>query len=283
MSLQFSPVITARKKVYTAGFYYYNLNEKFYGGLIDPILNIDHFKMSEPTFPPHPHAAFSAETYLFPHSEGSFKNRTRKGTQNKIEPGDLQWTLAGKGIMHEETPNEEGKTVEGIQLFVNLSQVNKKLPPQSIHLSTKDIPVFVPNEHVSVKVICGRQGGVESPLNLPESFTFFDVSLKVKTGFATRILMDSGALIYVYQGRLRVSGGDEITYLDQYQSVGAQTLDKDRDIRFEAPETDVKFLFLSGKSIKEPIVAHGPFVMNKAEEIEEAIKAYQRGEMGTLS
>ena len=76
---------------------------------LDPFIGIDHAWMSAPTFPPHPHAGFSAVTYLFLDSETGIQNRDSNGNRTLIEPGGLHWTAAGRGVVHEENPAITGR------------------------------------------------------------------------------------------------------------------------------------------------------------------------------
>ena len=69
-------------------------------GLIDPFLGVDHAWISGPTFPPHPHAGFSAVSYLFLDSETGIANHDSIGNHNLIRPGGLHWTTAGRGVVH---------------------------------------------------------------------------------------------------------------------------------------------------------------------------------------
>ena len=80
---------------------------------LDPFLNVDHFRMSEPTFPPHPHAGFSAVTLMFEDSPGSFTNRDSRGDRSVIGPGALHWTQAGSGMMHERSRSSAGSSATG--------------------------------------------------------------------------------------------------------------------------------------------------------------------------
>jgi len=281
MPLSLTPVITASKKNYSDGFKYYNLSEKFFGGMMDPVLVVDHFQMKEPTFPPHPYAGYSAVTYIFDESPGGIRSRDSLGNDQSVHPGELQWIMAGRGIMHEEVPLSFDQAVEGLKILVNLSGTAKKRDPQVFHLTSEQIPKWSPSPALTVRVLSGRLSGVESPLKLPEPFTFFDVKIKARMGFRARILMDSGAIIYMMKGKVRLTAEDEVSQLEGFQAVGAQTEDKDGELLIDALE-DSHFIFLSGKTLAEPIISHGPFVMNSSEEIASAIEAYQRGEMGKL-
>jgi redox-sensitive bicupin YhaK (pirin superfamily) len=91
---------------------------------MDSFLGVDHARMSEPTFATHPHAGFSAVSYLFLDAETGVKNRDSLGTRNLIRPGALHWSAAGRGVVHDEVPAETGKTVHMLQIFVNLPLVH---------------------------------------------------------------------------------------------------------------------------------------------------------------
>jgi hypothetical protein len=102
------------------------------GVSLDPFLSVDHFRMSQPTFPPHPHAGFSAVTYMFEDSPGGFINRDSLGDVSRIGPGALHWTQAARGMMHEEIPERRGVEGHGLQMFVNLRADHKQPPPARV-------------------------------------------------------------------------------------------------------------------------------------------------------
>ena len=108
---------------------------------LDPFIGIDHAWMSAPTFPPHPHAGFSAVTYLFLDSETGMANRDSLGTRNLIEPGGLHWTAAGRGVVHEEVPAVTGSTTHLLQIFVNLPRDRQTAAPFALSLASQDVPV----------------------------------------------------------------------------------------------------------------------------------------------
>lgn len=281
MALALSPVITARRKVYSAGYVYHSLSEKFFGGLVDPVLSLEHFRMSETPYPPRPIGGYSNATYLFETSPGALYHRDSLGNEWELKPGELVWTAAGKGALYEQGPVSSEAASEGLQIQVNLSSGGKKLAPVSLRLEGTAVPVFKPNAALTARVLAGRLGGLESSLALPEPFTLIEVTLRTRMSFSARVLMESGALLYALSGKLRVTAGDEVSALESYQAIGAQADEKDHELLVEAQE-DARFVFLSGKALKEPIVSHGPFVMNTQDGISAAIQAYQRGEMGRL-
>jgi redox-sensitive bicupin YhaK (pirin superfamily) len=125
-----------------AGFSGFGLRDPGLHAAIDPFLSVDHFRMSAPTFPPHPHAGFSAVTYLFSDSETGFINRDSLGHRLEISPGAVHWTQAAAGVMHEEYPREPGKQAHGFQIFVNLAASQKHAAPSVKHAGAPDMPTL---------------------------------------------------------------------------------------------------------------------------------------------
>lgn len=280
MALQFSPIITARRKVHSDGFSFFNLNERFYGGLIDPILNIDHFRMSERPFPARPLAGFTAVTSVFETSEGGFVARDHLGLNATIGPGGLYGLVSGSGMIAEETPMP-GMTCEGIHISINLPAKHKKRAPESFFQTPGQVKEWKPNPQLKARVLLGKIAGVQSDVKLPDPFTLLEFQMRPKMSANPRVLSTSGGMIYVLRGKVRVSAGDEVNTLDAYQSIGFQSEERDVELFIESLE-DAHFFFFSGKSCKEPMITHGPFVMNTQDEIADAIQRYQSGEMGKL-
>src|SRR6185369_4691129 len=123
-----------------SGFRAYSLRGGERAEPIDPFLGVDHAWMSAATFPPHPHAGFSAVSYLFLDSETGVNNRDSLGNHNYIQPGGLHWTAAGRGVVHEEVPAEAGKTVHMLQVFINLARERQSAPPFALSLAPQDVP-----------------------------------------------------------------------------------------------------------------------------------------------
>lgn len=145
--------------------------------LIDPFIGVDHAWMSQPTFPPHPHAGFSAVSYVFLDSETGIRNSDSIGTRHLIQPGGLHWTTAGQGVVHEEVPDEPGKTVHSLQIFVDLPPGKKDVDPFALSLEPQDVPV-VHLPGAKVRVPLGRYGDAVSPLRPPTNVDLLDISLE---------------------------------------------------------------------------------------------------------
>jgi redox-sensitive bicupin YhaK (pirin superfamily) len=103
------------------------------GRFAAPVMGLDHYRMSGPTFAAHPHAGFSAVSYVLEDSAGGLRSRDSLQHDVVIEPGAIVWTQAGAGIVHDEFPAQMGREVHALQVSINLSRQNKNLPPRMFH------------------------------------------------------------------------------------------------------------------------------------------------------
>lgn len=250
------------------------------GLLSNPVLNIDHYVTSERKFEAHPHAGFSAITYVFEDSKGNIRNRDSRGDDTLIGPGDLHWTLAGSGILHDETPEPAGVPTEGIQLFVNLHPENKKQVPRVYKLKSAIAPRL--NLHgASVKVVTGEFNGTKSPVQLEERFDFFDINLPQATSVSIQAFENSGGLIYVLKGAVQISSGEAQNQVRAGEYIAIAVGANAASILLEAGE-DSQVLYLRGEHDEAPMVSHGPFIMNNKQDMLETIQRFQTGKMGRL-
>lgn len=167
----------------------FSLRGDQYAKPIDPFLGVDHAWISGPTFPPHPHAGFSAVSYLFLDSETGIDNRDSLGNRNLIQPGGLHWTAAGQGIVHEEVPAEPGKTVHMLQIFINLSERKQDAAPFALSLEAQDVPV-VYKPGAKIRVPFGCLEGAVSPLAVPTEVRLLDIHWRM--GAKSRFLFQKG-------------------------------------------------------------------------------------------
>lgn len=246
---------------------------------LDPFLAVDHAWISGPTFPPHPHAGFSAVSYLFLDSETGIDNQDALGNRNLIKPGGLHWTAAGKGIVHEEVPAVPGKTVHMLQIFVNLPQQLQADAPFALSLETQDVPV-VAFAGAKVRVPLGRLGQVKSPLTVPTDVTVLDIALD--PGAELSIPVNDGHVAFVMpiEGDLLVDG-------KSFNLQGA-TLPvnlpqrEDGQVILTAPNGSAKAVLFSGVPLNQPVYWQGPLALASPQALAEAIVGYQRGAFGTL-
>ena len=250
-----------------------------YGGplALDPFLSITEFHMSEPTFAPHPHAGFSAVTYLFRDSAGSFVNRDSLGDHSVIGPGALHWTQAAHGMMHEEIPMVRGVDCHGMQLFVNLSPAHKTAPPRAFHVDAAEVPVVRPADGITVHVVAGAAFGAASPLTeLLTEVALLDVSLDAGVAATIPVSVADRAVVLILAGEVSI-GGRALA-----QHVVATLDGPEGSIAVTASADGATFLVLTGAPIGAPVVFGGPFCMNTNAEITDAQQRFRRGEMGHL-
>ena len=238
--------------------------------LLDPFIMVDHFRMSEPAFAPHPHAGFSAVTYLFDDSATGFISRDSLGGEHAVPPGGLHWTLAGRGVMHDEFPAEPGREVHGLQIFVNLPADQKLRAPTVMRLAPEQMPRRAGDGWRAVQVF-----GPEAPLALPSSASL--VLVDIDAGAAFDVVLPEGE-----QGFVIVVHGSGHTGELPLSAGRALSLALGGSARIVADEA-LRLACFCGRPLHEPIVRHGPFVMSDEGQVVAALKRFQSGGMGRLS
>lgn len=254
-----------------------NVSTESCGISIDPILSIDHFEIRKPTFPPHPHAGFSAITYLFEDSEGEFINRDSLGGHLTVQPGSIIWNVTGSGVMHEEYPGKEGELSHGLQMFINLPSSEKLTSPHVMYVNGPDVPLYN-KDSIKVRVLTGSFKEIKALISPPEKIEFLDVFLDSNTVFVKVIPKDLNVLIYVINGEIAV--GNEEPILGEMKTA---VLNFDGEhVQISTRNKIAHFILVSGKPLNEPIAMYGPFVMNNEIQLQQAFVRYRKGEMGHL-
>jgi redox-sensitive bicupin YhaK (pirin superfamily) len=249
------------------------------GELTNPFLGIDHAWMSGPTFPAHPHAGFSAVSYLFLDSQTWIENRDSLGGCQKILPGGLHWTAAGRGVVHEENPAEPGQTVHMLQIFVNLAQDQQADMPFALALAPHDVPV-VKLPGVEVRVPLGEFAGQRSPLRPPTEVQLLDISLNEGVELSVPVAAGLNHFVLPISGQLHVNGqafdcdGAPIPVMPAQANAA--------EVRLRALAGPAKAVLMAGAPLNQPVYWHGPFAMASAQALQQAMSAYRRGEFGAL-
>ena len=249
-------------------------------GALDPFLAGDEFVMRDPTFPPHPHAAFSAVTWMFGDGEGAFRNRDSfSGADARIAPGALHWTAAGRGMLHEEVPEVPGRASHGIQLFVDLPAALKQSDPAALHLAASAVQA-VQHDRARVRVVVGAHHGVASALRPPTAVTLLDARIERGGAFDHDVAPEENLLVWVRRGSVRVNG----TRVDA-RSIArlAPTQSPARALRIEGVDDTTELVVMHGRPLGQPVVMRGPFVGTSMEQVQGYVDAYQRGRMGHLA
>jgi len=260
-----------------------------HGRHVSPFLLLDHAGPMEfePAERPrgvgeHPHRGFETVTIVY---SGEVEHRDSTGAGGRIGPGDVQWMTAGSGILHDEFHSEaftrRGGTLEMVQLWVNLPAEHKMTPPGYQTLLDADIPVAgLPDGAGKVRVIAGEFSGEFSghcgPARTHTPMHVWD--LRLNRNGATRLDLPDGwnTMLVVLHGTVQVNGA-EIAREGQLVM-----LERAGEGVFVEASNDATVLVLSGQPIDEPLVGHGPFVMNTAEEIHQAMRDFSTGRFGRL-
>lgn len=226
----------------------------------------------------HPHRGFETVTII---TQGELEHRDSGGNHGTIGPGDVQWMTAASGVVHEEFHSDSftarGGWFEMVQLWVNLPAAEKMSPPRYQEIPAAAIPTVQFEARAgSARVIAGNFRGTKGSAR---TFTPIDVwELEIQKGGTATLELPPGrtAILVVQQGTVRVGKGEHVegVTLVMFEREGEQ-------VTLEGVDK-AKALFLSGEPIDEPVVGRGPFVMNTADEIRQAVEDFQRGAMGRL-
>jgi redox-sensitive bicupin YhaK (pirin superfamily) len=222
----------------------------------------------------HPHRGFETVTIVY---AGEVEHRDSSGGGGRIGRGDVQWMTAASGVVHEEFHGRDfarqGGLFEMVQLWVNLPARDKMAPPRYQGITSSEIPtVALPQGGGTVRVIAGEFAGTKGPA---KTFTPIHVwDIRLARDHRTDVTVPDGytTALVVLRGAVRIDGSDTIGAAE----VGLFDRAGER-IAIDC-DADATALLLCG----EPIVGQGPFVMNSAAEIRQAIADYQSGKMGHL-
>jgi len=277
VAIQFSPVISSRRTASGGAFSVQAIDLSSLGEWGSPVLVLDHFRVTGRPFPPHPHAGFSAVTYVFEDSLGGLRSRDSLGNDLVTGPGGIVWTEAGCGLLHEEVPAEIDRELHAVQIFVNMSAKNKLVAPRLLRLDSAEVPEWRSTVDDRVRVVVGSFNGAKSPLIPSEPFSLLDALVQDEISF---ILPEAHvALIYELSGHVRVrSEGHGHLEMESEQAVAVRGSGR---VSLHAL-SPAHFLILMGAEIREPVRVYGPFIMNEQWQIEAAATRYRNGQMGHL-
>ena len=227
----------------------------------------------------HPHRGFETVTIVY---SGEVEHRDSSGAGGKIGPGDVQWMTAASGLVHEEFHGRDfakhGGVLEMVQLWVNLPAKDKMSPPHYQSILESQIPVIdLPENQGKVRVIAGEFEGVAGPAHTFTPINVWDLRLNNEQPIDLAVPDGYNTLLAVLKGSVRINNETETINAAE---VGLFT-QAGGHIRINSA-SDTTALLLCGEPINEPIVGSGPFVMNTAEEIRQAMADYQSGKMGRI-
>jgi quercetin 2,3-dioxygenase len=252
----------------------------------DPFLLLHHADIKVPTHldpddagvGPHPHRGFSPVTFVF---KGGVHHRDSRGNDSVVYAGGAQWMNAGMGILHSERPpadiHEIGGRQEIIQLWINTPAKNKMDQPNYFAVHADATGKYVGDDgKVSVNVVAGEILGIKGPV--PSKSPVNAATVKISAGSHLEIPFPGTHNVFAYllDGKIAV---DNFGLTEKHHAI---LFKRDGEgIAFRGLE-DSTLLVISGEPLNEPVVSHGPFVMNTQTQILEAMRDYQMGKMGVL-
>jgi redox-sensitive bicupin YhaK (pirin superfamily) len=262
--------------------------------VMDPYLMVDHFWMTQPTFGAHPHAGFSAVTYLFADSQTQTHSydTTRPDlgdnrNHHLIAPGDAHWFIAARGAVHDEPIAEPGKLLHGLQLFVNLAAADKFSTPRTLNIKYTDMPQHQQASGAKVKLAWGKyDDGTHAIHGKPEhtpptDSTLLDIALPAGASFRYPVAADQTTMVIPTAGEIMI----EETALKVHQAVALDATARSGGeliVNNANAAHTAQFVLLLGRPLNEPVAQHGPFAMNTRAQLEDTIRRYKAGEMGRL-
>ena len=237
----------------------------------DPFLMMDSFDSINPSdyvagFPMHPHRGIETVTYLV---SGRIDHKDSLGNSGSILSGECQWMTAGSGILHEEMPKESGRML-GLQLWLNLPVSEKMAEPAYLPI-TKDMIPGITNGNAKIRVLSGSYEGETGvkPRHIPISI--YDIELKKGGEISLPVKEDETVFIFLLEGDGIVDG-------KTIASKSAVLFGEGDSITVSATDdSDLNFVFFSGKPLREPVAWGGPIVMNTQEELSLAFEELRKG------
>ena len=226
----------------------------------------------------HPHRGFETVTIVY---EGEVSHRDPTGNGGTIGPGDVQWMTAGAGILHEEFHSPEfsakGGNLEMLQLWVNLPAKDKMTAPGYQGILSQDIPnIALPDDAGTLRVIAGEYANQRGAAHTFSPIDVWDVELHANKQVSFSVPAGRSLALVVLSGTIEVNG--------EHIARESQLVVFEQDGSDFSIETasESKVMILSGEPLNEPIEGYGPFVMNTAQEIREAISDFNSGRFGSM-
>jgi len=237
-----------------------------------------------PGFPQHPHRGFETVTVV---RRGYVDHSDSLGATARYGEGDVQWLTTGSGIMHAEMfpllDDVESNPLELFQIWLNLPPESKLVPAHFGMLWGEEIPTMSFGPGVSVDVIAGRVADAVAPAPPPNSWAARPDShlaiwlIRLAAGARWELPTapeDVNRMLHCFAGGTVRVGPSRIE-----PRVGAR-LRPDLTVEIESFGGPAELLLLQGRPIGAPVFQMGPFVMNSAEELRQAVDDYRRTQFG---
>ncbi|MBD9180168.1 MAG: pirin family protein, partial [Odoribacter splanchnicus] len=226
----------------------------------------------------HPHRGFETVTIAY---QGKVQHHDSRGNKGVISPGDIQWMTAGAGILHKEYHESEfsrkGGPFQVVQLWVNLPAKDKMTPPKYQTITNERIPKYIlPEQAGVVEVIAGEYEGTKGAATTFTEIEMYNIRLNPGARIQFSLPEEYNTGILVIEGQVRVNDTDDAPedYFVLFRNKGERIS--------VSTASGGLLLVLSGKPLRESIMAYGPFLMNTKDEILQAFDDLNAGKFGEL-
>lgn len=236
----------------------------------DPILMLDSFDSTNPDdytagFPMHPHRGIETISYVY---RGFMTHRDSLGNEDTIGDGEIQWMTAGSGIMHEEKLPAAERML-GVQLWLNLPAKDKMVPPAYRSIKNSEIEE-IEFDWGKLRLLAGEFEGRKGYMSKYLPFNYYDLHLNSNKSVVLNTEKEDSVMVFTLLGDAYIGG-------DLVKEKTAVKLTSGYTIEIKALDEKAQVLFISSKSLSEPVVWGGPIVMNTKEELNKAFDDLNRG------
>jgi redox-sensitive bicupin YhaK (pirin superfamily) len=250
--------------------------------LLDEMGPVDYAPGEAVGAPDHPHRGFETVTYLL---EGDWEHEDSAGHRGHLGAGGVQWMTAGAGVVHSELPSrrvrEQGGRVHGFQIWVNLPRRDKMMRPRYQEIPSGELPERTSDDGLArVRLLAGEALGGKAVIETRTPVLLHDWTLSPGAQVEVPVPADFQVFGYVFGGAVRAGADGREVRDGQAALFGAGD-----SIRLSVPagaKGPARLLLLGGVPLGEPVARYGPFVMNTAEEIHQAILDFQAGRLGAI-
>jgi redox-sensitive bicupin YhaK (pirin superfamily) len=247
---------------------------------IGPFIFLDHFGPIEVQpgeakgASAHPHAGIETLSLLL---EGRTVHKDSLGNVSTMGPGEVQWMRAGRGVIHDESPDEilrcAGGHLHGVQLWINMPKGAKHSQPAYRHVTAQEIP-RLPQGSGTVRLVAGQIGDVTGPVWTSGNPLLVHASLNAGGTLQIDVSNPRELALYVMTGGVAID--------EQAIEPGQLARLTPGDTLQVAVKDNSELLLVGGDPLDAPVVRHGPFVMNTIAELERAVRDYHAGRMGKI-
>ncbi|RAJ97607.1 hypothetical protein LX87_02510 [Larkinella arboricola] len=238
--------------------------------LMDDVLDK---KSDEPVGGPHPHAGFETVSLLL---EGEIGD-----SAHQMQAGDFQIMTAGSGIVHSETTEKKAK-MRLLQMWLNLPKKDRWTSPRVQDLPLAHVPT-VSREGLTIRLYSGSLAGITSPIQNYVPLIVADIHLQPGISTTQQLPGAYNAFLYVLEGSVAIGDDQAVLQLNQVGWLNRFAGNATSDLHLTAGESGGRVVLYAALPQNDPIVSHGPFIADTAEEIRELYRVFRHGKMNHVS